>query len=53
MDRKMAKVTKKLKTADRVLREAEKENVKLTKIDREVRDPKIKKCDKMMKSKKK
>jgi hypothetical protein len=49
----MKKVTQKIKTADRVLKEASKENVKLTKLDREVRDPKIKKCDKMMMSKKK
>ncbi|HEY3526794.1 MAG TPA: hypothetical protein VGK47_11390 [Nitrososphaeraceae archaeon] len=53
LDKAMKKVTQKIKTADRVLKEASKENVKLTKLDREVRDPKIKKCDKMMMSKKK
>lgn len=53
MDRKMAKVTRQMKTAGRdikagkksealkALKSAEKKNVKLTKIDREVRDPEI------------
>jgi hypothetical protein len=64
MDKKMAKVTKQIKTAERdvkkgkssaavkALKGAEKKNVKLTKIDREVRDPMIEKCKKAMKSKK-
>ncbi len=55
----MAKVTKQMKTAGRDIKEgkksealkalkgAEKKNVKLTKIDREVRDPLIKKEKKM------
>jgi uncharacterized membrane protein len=54
MDRKMAKVTKQMKAAGRdikkhepkaalkALKGAEKKNVKLTKVDREVRDPEIK-----------
>jgi uncharacterized protein YfeS len=65
MDRKMAKVTRQMKTAGRdikkgdkegalkALKGAEKKNVKLTKIDREVRDPMIEKCKKEMKHGKK
>ncbi len=61
MDKKMAKVTKAMKTAGRnikkgekasalkALKGAEKKNVKLTKIDREVRDPEIKAYKKMKK----
>lgn len=61
----MAKVTNQMKTAERdmkkgdekdavkSLKSAEKKNVKLTEIDRTERDPKIKKCDKMMMKKKK
>ena len=61
MDKKMAKVTKQMKTAGRdikagnksealkTLKGAEKKNVKLTKIDREIRDPLIKKEKKMAK----
>jgi hypothetical protein len=61
MDKKMAKVTKQMKTATRdikekkptaalkVLKEAEKKNVKLTKIDRDIRDPEIKELNKMKK----
>lgn len=57
----MAKVTKQMKTAERdinkgnkrgalkALMEAEKKNVKLTKIDREVRDPEIDAYKKMKK----
>ena len=63
MDKKMAKVTKQMKTAERdvkegkpaaavrALKSAEKKNVKLTKIDREVRDPEIKAYKKMKKEK--
>lgn len=63
MDKKMAKVTKSMKVASKdikakkpaaamkVLKGAEKKNVKLTAIDRDVRDPMIKKCKKMMKGK--
>lgn len=61
MDKKMAKVTKEMKTAEKdvkkgkktaavkTLKKAEKKNVKLTKIDRDVRDPMLKKCKKVMK----
>jgi hypothetical protein len=63
MDKKMAKVTKAMKTAERDVKEhkpeaavkalkgAEKKNVKLTKIDREKRDPFIDKCKKEMRKK--
>lgn len=58
MDKKMAKVTEKMKTAEKevkggkkeqafkTLHKAEKDNKKLTKIDKEVRDPLIEKCKK-------
>lgn len=61
MDKKMAKVTKQMKTAGRemkkgdkaeamkTLKKAEKKNVKLTKLDRTVRDPEIKAYKKMKK----
>lgn len=61
MDKKMAKVTRQMKTAERdikkgksqaaikALKSAEKKNVKLTKIDREVRDPEIEAYKKMKK----
>jgi hypothetical protein len=59
MDKKMAKVTKAMKVAEKdvkkdkpkeaikALKGAEKKNVKLTKEDREVRDPEIKAYKKM------
>jgi len=62
MDKKMAKVTKQMKTAERdvkkgkplaavqAIKGAVKKNVKLTKEDREVRDPEIK-AYKVMKKK--
>lgn len=65
MDKKMHKVTEKMKVAEKdikkgepkkaqkVLKKAEKKNEKLVKIDREVRDPMIARCKKMMNSKKK
>lgn len=65
MDKKMARVTAQMKTAEKdikkgkkgaavkALKAAEKKNVKLTKIDREVRDPMIEKCKKEMKKGKK
>lgn len=65
VDKKMHQVTKRMETAqkdikkgepkaaEKVLKKAEKKNEKLVKIDREVRDPMIKKCKKMMHSKKK
>ena len=61
MDKKMAKVTKSIKVAEKdikrdqpkkalmALKGAEKKNVKLTKIDREVRDPEIEEFKKMKK----
>ncbi len=61
LDKKMAKVTKQMKTAERdvkkgkpmaavqALKGAEKKNVKLTKIDRDVRDPQIKEYKAMKK----
>lgn len=61
MDKKMAKVTRAMKTVGRdvkkgkkaealkALKGAEKKNVKLTKLDREVRDPEIKAYKKMKK----
>ncbi len=61
MDKKMAKVTKKIKVAEKdikenkpkaavkVLKGAAKKNEKLTKIDKEVRDPEIKAYKKMKK----
>ena len=63
MDKKMAKVTKSMKMAERdikkgrpraaitALKGAEKKNVKLTKIDREERDPLIDKCKRSMRAK--
>lgn len=63
MDKKMHKVTKqmrvaekdikkgKLKAAKRTLKSAEKKNEKLVRIDRDVRDPLIDKCKKAMKKK--
>lgn len=63
MDKKMAKITKEMKVAEKdvkkgkpkaavkELKKAEKKNVKLTKIDREERDPFIKKAKKMLKKK--
>lgn len=63
MDKKMAKVTKTMKVAEKdikkgkpkaavkALKGAEKKNVKLTAIDRNVRDPLIKKCKATMKTK--
>jgi hypothetical protein len=61
MDKKMAKVTKTIKTAERdiksgrkqpalkALKGAAKKNVKLTKEDRDVRDPEIEAFKKMKK----
>ena len=61
MDKKMSKVTRQMKraeksvkagkkkTAIKALDSAEKKNVKLTKMDREVRDPEIKAYKKMKK----
>lgn len=61
MDKKMAEVTKSMKLAERdvkrdkpkeaikSLKSAVKKNVKLTKIDRDVRDPEIEEFKKMKK----
>lgn len=49
MDKKMAKVSKGMKKAISVLKKDVKENVKLTKEDREIRDPEIKAYKKMKK----
>jgi hypothetical protein len=61
MDKKMAKITRQMKRAEsnikagkkkaaiKTLDSAEKKNVKLTKMDREVRDPEIKAYKKMKK----
>ena len=63
MDKKMHQVTKRMKTAVKdvkkckpaaavkVLKKADKKNEKLVKIDRDVRDPLIKKCKEDMKKK--
>lgn len=60
MDKKMHQVTKKMevaakdiskgkpKEAKKVLKKAEKKNEKLVKIDKNVRDPMIKKCKKII-----
>lgn len=53
MDKKMKKVTQKIQKAEKLLKKSEKENMKLTKIDKNVRDPLIDKCKKDMKKKKK
>jgi len=64
MDKKMHKVTLEMKRAEKDIKKgkkkeavkelskAEKKNEKLVKIDREVRDPLIKKAKKMVKKKK-
>ena len=49
MDKKMRKVTKKIRSAESTLKKAEKENVKLANFDEKVRDPMIKKYKKMKK----
>lgn len=46
MDKKMRKVTKKIRKAESVLKKAEKENVRLADYDEKVRDPLIHKCKK-------
>lgn len=63
MDKKMHQVTKKIKKAEKdirkgkekeavkVLKKAEKKNEKLVKIDKNIRDPLIKKCKKERKRK--
>ena len=47
MDKKMRKVTKKIRKAESTLKKAEKENERLANYDEHVRDPKIKKYEKM------
>ena len=65
MDKKMHKVTEKIKIAEKdikkgdkkdavkTLKKAEEKNEKLVKIDKDIRDPMIKKCKEEMKMKKK
>lgn len=52
MDKKMRKVTKKIRKAEGTLKKAEKENMRLANYDEKVRDPIIKKYEKMKKHKK-
>jgi hypothetical protein len=47
MDKKMRKVTKKIRSAESTLKKAEKENTKLANYDEKVRDPMIKKYKKL------
>lgn len=49
MDKKMRKVTKKIRNAESTLKKAEKENTRLANYDERVRDPLIKKAKKMKK----
>lgn len=50
MDRKMRKeVTKPIRKAEKILKKAEKSNVKLANYDEKVRDPEIKKYKQMKK----
>lgn len=52
MDKKMRKVTAKIRSAESTLKKAEKENKRLADYDEKVRDPQIKKlhkCEKRMK----
>ena len=51
MDKKMRKVTAKIKNAESLLKKAEKENTKLANYDERVRDPQIKKLHRMGKKK--
>jgi hypothetical protein len=44
MDKKMRKVTKKIRAAESTLKKAEKENTRLANYDERVRDPQIKKA---------
>jgi hypothetical protein len=49
MDKKMRRVTKKIRNAESVLKKAEKENTRLANYDERVRDPQIEKYKKMKK----
>jgi hypothetical protein len=49
MDKKMRKVTKKIRRAESTLKKAEKENARLADYDERVRDPMIAKYKKMKK----
>ena len=51
MDRKMRKVTAKIKKAESTLKKAEKENTRLANYDERVRDPQIKKLHRLEKKK--
>jgi hypothetical protein len=47
VDKKMRKVTKKIRNAESTLKKAEKENMRLANYDERVRDPIIKKYEKI------
>lgn len=49
MDRKMRKVTKKIRKAEHILKGAEHENMRLANYDQKVRDPAIKKLHRIEK----
>lgn len=49
MDKKIRKVTKKIRKAESTLKKAEKENTRLANYDERVRDPMIKKYERMKK----
>lgn len=49
MDKKMRKVTKKIRRAESILKKAEKENMRLANYDERIRDPEIKKYHQMKK----
>ena len=49
MDKKIRKVTQKIRKAESILKRAEKSNVKLADYDERVRDPQIKKYKKLVK----
>jgi Xaa-Pro aminopeptidase len=51
MDKKMRRVSKKIRKAESTLKKAEKENMELADYDERVRDPMIKKCKHDMKKK--
>ena len=53
MDKKMrSEVTKPIRKAEKILKKAERSNMKLADYDEKVRDPMIDKCKKKMRNKK-
>lgn len=50
MDKKMRKVTAKIRKAESTLKKAERENTKLANYDERVRDPQIKRLKKLEKA---